>query len=117
MRRDKGLDILLSLNGIYRDKGGYWHKIEVSLTKPTVERPHGISYCLTLHDRSNKRIFGIDNAHAPKTQRKGYRGRIMEYDHIHKSSKDTGTPYSFKNAEQLLTDFYKRVNEIVEGES
>ncbi len=117
MRRNKGLDTMLSLNGIYRDKGGYWHKIEVALTEPTAERPHGVRYCLTLHDRSNRRVFGMDNAHAPKSRSKGYKGRIVEYDHVHQDSKDKGTPYSFTDAEQLLTDFYKRVNEIVEGES
>ena len=33
--------------------------------------PHGIKYCLTLHDKDNKRILGYDNAHdcLPKLRR------------------------------------------------
>ena len=53
-------------------------------------------------------IFGIDNKHRPKTQgknkRKGYHGRIIEYEHIHNNENDKATPYTFVNAEKLLTD-------------
>lgn len=118
MRRDKGLDYLLELDGsVFGEPGGYWQKIEACLTDVTPERPHGIRYSLTLHDKNGKRIFGIDNAHLPKSKRKGYKGRIIEFDHMHSDSKDKGTPYTFQSAEQLVMDFFKHVNEIVEGES
>lgn len=52
MHRDTGLDTLLEMDGYILDQGeGYWIKIEAKLlAKPTTERPHGISYSLTLHD-------------------------------------------------------------------
>ena len=117
MRRDKGLDYLLDLNDeIFVEDNGYWHKIEARLTDVTTERHHGISYCLTLHNEKNERIFGIDNAHAIKSRRKGYKGRIIEYDHMHTDKKDKGTIYVFESASQLLRDFYDRVNAILNGD-
>ena len=68
MRRDTGLDTLLEMDGciiVLEDK--YWYKIEVRMIKePTPKRPHGISYCLTLHEPGGRRLYGIDNAHAVK---------------------------------------------------
>lgn len=109
MQRDKGLDYLLDLNGeIFGEDNGYWHKIEARLTTVSAERPHGISYCLTLHDRNNQRIFGIDNAHSIKTRRKGYKGRIVEYDHMHIDNNYKGTVYVFESPQQLLKDFFQK---------
>lgn len=67
--------------------------------------------------KKNERVFGMDNAHAIKSRRKGYKGRIVEYDHVHVNENDKGTVYVFKSPGQLLTDFYTRVNEILKGES
>ena len=117
MSRDKALDYLLELNGaVFVEHNGYWHKIEVRLTDVTKERPHGISYCLTLHNEKNERVFGMDNAHSIKSRRKGYKGRIVEYDHLHADKNDRGTVYVFKSPGQLLEDFYTRVNEILQGD-
>lgn len=58
----------------------------------------------------------MDNAHAVKSNRIGYKGRIVEYDHIHLDENDQGRVYIFKNPGQLLTDFYARVNEILQGD-
>jgi len=117
MKRDKALDFLLDLDGeVFVESNGYWHKIEVKLTDVTAERPHGISYCLTLHNEKNERIFGIDNAHSIKSKRKGYKGRIIEYDHMHVDETDKGTVYVFKDTGQLLKDFYQRINEILKGD-
>ncbi len=113
---DSGLDILLDLNGTeYTEENGYWYKIEVWRIRPTKERPHGIRYNLTLHNNYNKRITGFDNAHLPPNKRKGYKGRIIEFDHVHEHSLDKGTVYEFKDAEQLLSDFFERVNTIMNG--
>lgn len=120
MGRNPGLDTLLELHGeCFQMENGYWTKIEAWKVEPTKERPHGIRYCLTLHNRYNKRVFGYDNAHAPpsKGKRHGpHRGRIVAYDHMHQTSTDTGTPYSFVDAQQLLEDFFNAVNRIVDGE-
>ena len=113
--RDTGLDVLLELNGTeYTEENGYWYRIEAWLVEPTPERPHGIRYNLTLHNNYNKRIMGFDNAHAVSLKKRGLiKGRITEYDHIHETSKDHGKPYAFTSAEQLLTDFFNRVNKIL----
>ncbi len=37
-----------------------------------------------------------------------YSGRIINYDHVHTSINDKGTPYEFESAEQLLRDFFKK---------
>ncbi len=81
---------------------------------PTPEIPHGIRYNLTLHNNYNRRIMGFDNAHAIKTRKsRGYKGRIITYDHIQQTPIDKGTPYEFTSAEQLLHDFLQRVNNIL----
>lgn len=115
MKSDIGLEILLSLDGTeYTEENGYWYKIEASKVEPTKERPHGIRYNLTLHDNYNQRILGFDNAHAVKAKKHGYyTGAIMSYDHLHRSIKDKGIPYEFKNAQQLLNDFLNEVNSIL----
>lgn len=116
MGRNPGLDLLLELNGTeYTEENGYWYKIEAYRVSPTKEIPHGIRYSLTLHNRSNQRILGFDNAHAVKSKRKGkFKGRIIAYDHLHKSAADKGTPYVFSSAQQLIEDFFHEVNRIIE---
>ena len=113
--RDHGLDYLLGLNGdvLYVEKG-LWFKFEVFRVDVTPERPHGISYSFALHDKHNTRIFGMDNAHAVKSTGK-YKGRIIEYDHLHKDEHDKGTPYEFISAEQLVIDFYEHIYKIIDA--
>ncbi|MCF6807793.1 hypothetical protein L3V79_05235 [Thiotrichales bacterium 19S9-12] len=114
MKKDTGIDQLILLDGTtYFDENGYWYKIEAHFVKPTKERPHGVRYNLTLHDKYNRRILGFDNAHAV-TRGKQLKGRIIEYDHMHRNSFDKGTPYHFTSAYQLLKDFFERVNKIIE---
>ena len=100
MKPDLGLENLIALDGTeYTEENGYWYKIEAMMVSPTIERPHGIKYNLTLHDNYNQRILGFDNAHAITIKEGGrYSGRILKYDHIHKSINDKGTHYEFMNA-------------------
>ncbi|WP_342748518.1 toxin-antitoxin system TumE family protein [Geothermobacter hydrogeniphilus] len=49
---------------------GYWVKFEARRVTVNEHIPHGSSYSLTLHDRTNRRIIGFDNAHAIKSRRK-----------------------------------------------
>ena len=117
MEYDNGLETLLLMDGfVHYREDGYWWKVNASETDITKSRPHGISYCLTLHDKYNTRIFGMDNAHIPPNRRKGYHGRIVEFDHVHNDEEDEGTPYAFTSAEQLLTDFLSKVKEITDNE-
>lgn len=67
MASDIGLATLLDLNGsIIAQEHGCRVKIEAWEARKSDEMPHGIRYCLTLHDRHGTRILGYDNAHALK---------------------------------------------------
>ncbi len=113
--KNHGLETLLDLDGtVINQEKGYWVKFDVSITDVTKERPHGLSYSLTLHEKYGKRVMGYDNAHAVKLPIKyKYSGRIIEYDHHHQHSLDRGIPYEFKDPYQLLQDFFEKVDEII----
>lgn len=109
------IDVLISMHGeqVHRDDG-YWWKIEAWRIPPTKERPHGIRYNLTLHNKYNKRVFGYDNAHAVKLPRaKKFSGKRYEYDHFHKSASDQGTPYEFSDCYTLLQDFFEGIDKTI----
>ena len=60
---DLGLDILLQLSDeIFPMENGYWTKIEAKIVVANEHIPHGVRYSLTLHNPSNVRILGYDNA-------------------------------------------------------
>lgn len=114
MKRDTGLDNLLDLAGeiiVHEDET--WIKIEATLLdKPTMERPHGIKYSLTLHDKDGRRVLGFDNAHEARPGKRGsYAGSRVEYDHKH--SNDKVNSYQFQSAEQLLSDFFAAVDRFI----
>ncbi|WP_213057346.1 hypothetical protein, partial [Escherichia coli] len=85
-KQDFGLDTLLSMHGYqHHMDNGYWWKIEAYQVSPSPFRPHGIRYNLTLHDRYNSRVFGMDNAHGIKPPKKGrFTGKLTVYDHVHR---------------------------------
>ena len=63
--RDRSLDALLDLDGlvfVVDPDGRHWVKFSVQRVDPTSERPHGLSYSLTLHTESGERLVGFDNA-------------------------------------------------------
>lgn len=110
---DYGIETLISLDGLeYTYENGYWYRIEANIVSPTKERPHGLRYNLTFHNKYNKRIFGMDNAHGVKAGRK-FQGRLITYDHLHKDAVDQGTPYEFDTAEKLLEDFFKHIDKVL----
>lgn len=107
------MESLLDLNGIEfkRDKE-YWIKIKAAKVKPTPNRPHGIKYSLTLHDRNNTRVLGFDNAHKFSPPKKNkYSGRIVAFDHKHRYTKVF--PYEFESPGQLLEDFFREADKIM----
>lgn len=109
---DESLEALLGLHGIvYRLDAGFWVKFKAYRVPSSDQVPHGIAYALTLHDRHNNRVFGIDNAHAYQPERKKYGARKVTWDHLHKREKIL--PYEFESATQLLTDFWREVERIV----
>ena len=109
--RDTDVDTLLDLNGsILVQENGHWMKIEARRVSACPAIPHGIAYCLTLHDRNGKRVLGFDNAHAVRPPKKfKYAGRIT-HDHRHRRPRDKGYPYEFRSAHQLLSDFFDAVD-------
>ena len=70
--RDSGLDTLLDLHGqtLFVDEAGHWVKFIAVRTEVTPQRPHGLSYSLTLHAPDEERLVGFDNAH-PVRERRG----------------------------------------------
>lgn len=109
------IDTLLDLNGSILDQGGgYWIKLEAWSVDMSDGIPHGIRYSLTLHEPYGKRILGYDNAHAVKPPKKfKYAGRILTYDHKHRHASDNGVPYEFKDAQQLINDFFADVDRVL----
>lgn len=116
MQADTGLETLLDLNGNTIDQeGGYWVKVEAWKVPATADIPHGIRYSLTLHEPYGKRILGYDNSHAIKPPKKyKYAGQRLPYDHKHRHVADKGVPYEFKDAYQLLADFFTEVDRVLE---
>jgi Family of unknown function (DUF6516) len=117
MIRDTAIDTLLDLDGsIFDQGGGYWIKLEARKVDVSDVIPHGIRYSLTLHEPHGRRILGYDNAHGVKPSGKfKYAGRIRVYDHKHRYGSDTGVPYEFKDAQQLMNDFFADVDRILTG--
>jgi hypothetical protein len=69
---------------------------------------------LTLHDPNGARILGYDNAHAVKVKGRKYSGRRLEFDHRHRHEDDVGIPYLFKDANQLLVDFFEEADKVLD---
>ena len=115
-KEDPGLETLLLLNGEIYDQGnGYWLKIEAWCVEANEHVPHGVRYALTLHDRYGTRLLGFDNAHAVKpTKRQRHTGRRLAYDHRHRHARDKGVSYEFTSAQQLLEDFFREVDQVLE---
>ncbi len=116
MHEDYGLTTLIDLDGqIIEQGGGYWIKLEAWRVPPTNNIPHGIRYSLTLHEPYGKRILGYDNAHAVKLPKKfKFAGQRLAYDHKHCHVSDKGVPYEFRDAQQLLVDFFAEVDRVLQ---
>jgi hypothetical protein len=110
---DKSIDNLLDLDGIryvIDEKLGIWVKFEAKKIEPTEDRPHGIRYSLTLHDRTNNRIMGFDNAHAIEYGSKRNVAPKRSFDHWHQDESNKMMPYDYKDAEKLIFDFWNAVD-------
>lgn len=116
MTKDWNLEALLLMNGEVHEAGdGLWWKMEAGKVDPTPARPHGIRYCLTLHDRDNKRIFGIDTAHGlTKRSRSPGAKRRVEFDHQHEGRKVKD--YEYQDRAGLNAGLFRRGGEREKGE-
>lgn len=111
---DDSLDSLLALDGVtfFVDEAGY-HMVKFVVKRAPIsaERPHGLSYSLTLHGGNGERLVGFDKAHPVRAQR-GPAGRRKEaQDHRHRLK--TIRPYDYQNAATLITDFWEQVDSVL----
>jgi len=113
--RDSGLDTLLDLDGqIYViDKAGkHWVKFSAKQVNPSLERPHGLSYSLTLHGADGERLVGFDNAHPVRVSRSPGSKRRQQHDHKHRLR--TVRPYDYQDAAALIADFWREVDAVLQ---
>ena len=101
---EPGLTALLDLDGeIFPMVNGFWTKIDAKIVMQSDGIPHGVRYSLTLHNRSNLRVLGYDNAHQFKTGRRGFETKVTEWDHKHERNRVKS--YAYQSAGQLMEDF------------
>ena len=99
------MENLLLLNGeIIVMNTGHWAKFVAHEIEPDEQRPQGISYSLTFHAPSGKRLIGYDNAHSVTTGSGPGKKKTRQYDHRHLGNRTYA--YQWQNAEQLLVDFW-----------
>ena len=111
---DHGLEFLLTFNGrIHHLETGYWLKFEIPRVQATAERPHGLSHSFTLHGPDGKRLVGFDNAHDVPPRGSRFKRRGKASDHWHRTEKDAGRPYAFKDAATLIDDFFDEVERVL----
>ena len=114
-RRDHGLDALLDLDGqVYVVDSGsnHWVKFSVKRVATSRERPHGLSYSLTLHTENGERLVGFDNAHHVRTSNRP--GGRLRKQHNHKHRLRSIRPYEYRDAAALLSDFWSEVDAVLE---
>src|ERR1700730_12193982 len=96
----------LDLDGqvfVVDSKGQYWVRFSVRRVAFAPDRPHGLSYSLTLHGPDGSRLVGFDNAHAVReSQGPGGKGRGLR-DHKHRM--ESVRPYRLKYEGPLLEAF------------
>lgn len=77
----------------------------------TEAKPHGLDYSLTLHGPNGERLVGFDNAHRVR-RASGPGGKAgPALDHRHRLK--TVRPYEYRNAADLLADFWAAVDEML----
>jgi hypothetical protein len=114
MSEEAELEILLSLNGAsYEAAQGYVVEFVVERTEKSAGRPHGISYALVFRPKGGAPYVRFDNAHAVDRPGGRYVKGPRAYDHWHRTETDSGRPYPFTTATQLLDDFWREVKRVM----
>ncbi len=114
-KADHGLDTLLDLDGLIMvvdAAGKHWVKFVVKKVDPSPERPHGLSYSLTLHDETGARLVGFDNAHPVSTGSGPGKRTPKPHDHQHRIR--TVKPYDYSDAATLLMAFWAEVDRVLQ---
>ena len=108
------LEFLLAFDGqIHWYAEGYFAKFEIKRVAPTVQRPHGLRYSLTLHAPDGARLMGFDNAHTVPAEGSRYNARPVEADHWHRVGDDPGRPRPFTDAAELIFDFFGEIERVL----
>jgi len=113
-RRDHELDALLDLDGqvyVVDPGSNHWVKFSVKRVATSRERPHGLSYSLTLHAKDGERLVGFDNAHHVRTSNRP--GGRLRKPHDHKHRLRSIRPYEYSDAAALLSDFWAEVDAVL----
>jgi hypothetical protein len=111
---DHGPEFLLAFDGrIHHLEAGYWIKFEIKRVTAAKNRPHGLSYSFTLHAPDGMRLVGFDNAHGVHATGSRLKRQPEASDHWHRTQDDPGRPYTFKDADTLLEDFFRQVRRIL----
>lgn len=114
-RPDHGLEFLLAFDGrIHFLEKGYWLKFEIERVKPTKQRPHGLSYSFTMHAPDGTRLVGFDNAHQVSRKGSAFKARAGSGDHWHRTARDKGRPYAFRDAVTFVDDFFNEVERVAQ---
>ena len=111
--QDRSLAALLDLHGLvlYVHEEGYQVRFKVVPTSPSVNKPHGLNYSLTLHAPNGERLVGFDNAHAVSGGTGPGSKKIRQYDHRHRLH--LVQPYEYTDAASLLADFWFEVDAVL----
>lgn len=111
---DHGLEFLLGFDGrVHHLEKGYWITFEITRVKATSKKPHGLSYSFTLHAPIGTRLVGFDNAHDVAPSGPRFKSGEEAGDHWHRTEKDSGRPYMFKDAETSIDDFFDEVERVL----
>jgi uncharacterized protein DUF6516 len=111
---EHGLAFLLAFDGrVHHLEEGYWIKFEIRRVKATRHRPHGLCYSFTLDAADGTRLVGFDNAHSIPATGSRFKRRPETSDHWHRTEKDPGRPYRFRDAETLIDDFFGEVEQVL----
>ena len=111
---EDALEFLLAFDGrIHHLEEGYWIKFEIERVEATKERPHGLSYSVTLHAPDGTRLVGFDNAHGVPAKGSRFKPKPPASDHWHRTETDPGRPYRFKDVETLIDDFFDEVERVL----
>jgi hypothetical protein len=111
---DLGLDDLLALDGValvVDPTGNHWVKFVCLKVPPSPERPHDVSYLLTVRAANGERIAGFDNARAVTFGSGPSRQTPTTHDHRHR--RGATKPYVYQDAATLLGDFWSEVDAVL----
>lgn len=115
MSDDAEIEVLLCLDGAsFEAAEGYVVEFMARRTDPTPQRPHGLSYTLVFRPKEGEPYVRFDNAHRVERPGGNFVKASVAHDHWHRTTNDSGRPYAFTTATQLLEDFWREVKRAMD---